>query len=215
MPLAQVADDDLQLGIAIERAAENHANEMHRGFNVPAPAGAREHGVHGRREPAVQRFHDRLRRHRRVQIDRDIERLGPFQHRPEELVVEIASASMAVDDRAFEALPDPLLQFVGGFFGRRGRQHRNAGEAQRVVLHRLGQEIVGFARGSHLLRPFDLLDARRIERQHLHVDLGGIHLGDSLGADLARAARRRWRRARRISASAPGTPVRDRRQIPG
>ena len=44
-----------------------------------------------------------LRRHRRMQIDRDVERLGAFQDRPVEFVVEVAAAIMAVDDRALEA----------------------------------------------------------------------------------------------------------------
>jgi len=38
-----VADYDLQFGKAVEYAAEDEANDVNRSFDVPAPAGAREH----------------------------------------------------------------------------------------------------------------------------------------------------------------------------
>ena len=57
-----------------------------------------------RRKAPVGRFDHRLRRPRRVQIDRHVERFGTLQDRPVEFVVEIAAAIVAVDDRAFEAL---------------------------------------------------------------------------------------------------------------
>ena len=150
----------------------------------PHPAAANI-AVTGGENPPNERLDDRLRRHRRVQIDRDIERFGALQDRPEELVVQIAAARVAVDERALEALlPDPALQFFGRLFGRRDRQGGKAGEARRMFLHRFGEEIVGFARDRDLLRRFRLLDPGRIQREHLHVDAGGVHVRDALVADI-------------------------------
>ena len=51
-PLAEMADDDLQLREAVEHAAKDQADDVNRGFDVPAPAGAREHIAHQRRKTA-------------------------------------------------------------------------------------------------------------------------------------------------------------------
>ena len=53
-----------------------------------------------------------------------------------------------------------------------------------MFLHRLGQKIVGVAGERDRLGGVQLLGAGRGERQHLHVDAGGIHLGDAAGADV-------------------------------
>src|SRR5271166_3118016 len=45
-----------------------------------------------------------LRRRGRMEIDRKLERLDARKNRPEEAVVEVAPAMMAVDDDALEAL---------------------------------------------------------------------------------------------------------------
>ncbi len=36
--LAHVADDDLEFWMPVERAGDHHAQHMHRGFRMPAPA---------------------------------------------------------------------------------------------------------------------------------------------------------------------------------
>ena len=102
--LAEMADDELQFRKCVEHAAEHDADDVDRGLDVPAPAGRGEHVGHRRRKTAIGDVDDALRRRRRMQIDRRIELLGAFQDRPEELVVEIAAAVMAVDDRADEFL---------------------------------------------------------------------------------------------------------------
>ena len=120
-----------------------------------------------------------------MEIDRDIERFGALQDRPEELVVQIAAARVPIDERAFEALlPNPALQFFGRLVWCRDRQGGKAGEALRIFLHRLGEEIVGLPGNRDLLRRVRLLDPWRVEREHLHVDAGGIHVGDALVADI-------------------------------
>jgi hypothetical protein len=49
-----------------------------------------------------------------MKIDRDIEGFGALQDRPEEFVIQIAAARMAIDERALEALlPDPAIEFIG------------------------------------------------------------------------------------------------------
>src|SRR5208282_1267537 len=51
--LAHMTDHDLQFRISIEYSAEDKANDMNRGFDVPAPARAREHGGDYRRKAAI------------------------------------------------------------------------------------------------------------------------------------------------------------------
>jgi hypothetical protein len=122
-----------------------------------------------------------------VQIDRHPERLRAFQDRREELVVEVAAAAVAVDVGALEAeLADRSLQLLGRLFRRLDRQGGKAGEALGMLLHRLGEEVVGLARDGDRLRGVRLLDPRRVQREHLHVDVGGIHFRDALVADLTK-----------------------------
>ena len=45
------------------------------------------------------------------------------------------------------------------------------------------EEIIGVVRHADLVGGFELLDARRIEREHLNVDPGRIHFGYALVAD--------------------------------
>src|SRR5579863_2573433 len=121
-----------------------------------------------------------------MQIDRNAECHGTFEDRPERLVVEIAATRVTVDQRAFETeLANGALQFGHRLVGRGDRQRGKAGEPLRMRLYGAVQKIVGVARQRDLVRSFKLLHARRIERQHLHVDAGGVHFGNALAADLA------------------------------
>ena len=54
-----------------------------------------------------------------------------------------------------------------------------------MLFHRRGEVIVGVARERDGIGRVQLLDARRGERQHLHVDAGRIHFRQSLGIDVA------------------------------
>ena len=151
----------------------------------PQPRG-RKYVTHLRRKSAIGGLDDGLRRPRRVQIDRDIKRVGAFENRPEEFVVEVAAANVAVDQRALEAvLAHRALQLVGGLVRNRGRQRGETGEARRMLLHRFRQHIVGVARQRERVGGLQLLGARRIERQHLHIDAGRVHFRQSVGADVA------------------------------
>src|SRR5262249_35788290 len=182
---AQVANNDLQFRIAIEHASEHHANEVDAGFDVPAPACARKHRGYGWRKPTERSLDDCLRRHGWMQIDRDAERFGALQNRREELVIQIATARVAVDQSTFEALlPDSAVELLGRFVRRGDGQCCKGGEPRRIFLHRLCEKIVRFDSDRYLIRRFGLLDAGRIERKHLHVDAGRIHAGDALFADI-------------------------------
>jgi hypothetical protein len=110
-----------------------------------------------------------------MKADGDAERLGTFENGPEEFVIEIAAAMVAVDGGAFEVLlVDGSLQFRRGF-GRIGDgEGGEAGEAAGVAGHGGGLGGIG------------LFGAGRGERKDLHVDPGGVHFGDA--PDRLRAA---------------------------
>jgi hypothetical protein len=93
-----------------------------------------------------------------VEVERDLERLGPRQDRPEELVVQVAAAAVAVDQGAFEAvLGDRALELVGGGVGIGGWERREPGKPVRVAAHRLGEGVVGVAGERHRLDRVELL----------------------------------------------------------
>ena len=122
-----------------------------------------------------------------MQIDRHVELFGTLQDRPIEFVVEIAAAIVAVDDRAFEACANSALQLRGGFFRRCRRQRGKPGKALGIFLHGVGKEVVGLSRhrDGFVLRA--LLGPRILQRQDLHIDAGGVHLRQPLGADVGKA----------------------------
>src|SRR5262249_36113893 len=127
----------------------------------------------------------RLGRHGWMQIDRDAERFGALQNRREELVIQIAAARVAIDQSAFEALlPDSAVGLLGRFVWHGARQCATGGGPRPAFLHRLCEEIVRFDSDRYLIRRLGLLDPGRIERKHVHVDAGRIHLGDALFADI-------------------------------
>ena len=91
---------------------------------------------------------------------------------------------MAVDQCALEALlSNPAFQFIGGLLGSRDRQGSEACEPLWILLHGVDEKIVRLAGDRDLLRRFGLFDSGRIQREHLHADVGGIHLGHAPVAD--------------------------------
>jgi hypothetical protein len=92
---------------------------------------------------------------------------------------------VAIDERTFEALlPDPAIQFIGRLLGGCDRQGGKGCKAFWILLHDIGEEIVRLAGDRDLLRHLGLLDAGRIQREHLHVDTGGVHLSQAPFADI-------------------------------
>src|SRR5882757_9485094 len=92
---------------------------------------------------------------------------------------------MAVDERTLEALlSDPAIQLVGRLVGSRNRQGGKAREPFWIRLHHVSEKVVRLAGDRDLLCHVRLLDPGGIQREHLHVDVGGIHLSHATWADL-------------------------------
>src|SRR5208337_4401179 len=175
--LAHMADDDLQFGVCVKHAAEDHPEDMQRRLDVPAPAAVRHHFGHRGFEAAVPGVDDRLRRLRGVEIDRQLQRLCAREHGPERPIVQITPAAMAVDHDALAAvLRDRPLEFGDR---RRGIKKRHGGEAEEPVgmaPDRFADRRVGLARDTLRLLARELLDAGRGQRQRLHGDAGAVHV---------------------------------------
>ena len=121
-----------------------------------------------------------------MQINRHAELFRGFEDRPKELVVEIAPAVVAVDHGAGEfLLAHAPLELLRGLVRFSGRQHGKATDALWIFLDRGGEEIVGVADDCRRVGLLQLLDARRGERDDLHVDAGRVHGGDTLVAEVA------------------------------
>jgi hypothetical protein len=114
---AHVTDDDLQFWILVEGSTENHANDVDRGFDMPTPARAGKQLGYDRCKTSIGCVDHRLGRRSWMEINGDVQQLSSFKNGPERLVIEIASAVVPIDDRAFEAvIPDHVLQLFGGTF---------------------------------------------------------------------------------------------------
>ena len=135
-------DDDLQAWIAIECPAEDEAQDVQGGVDVPAKAAAGEEGGDLRRKAGVDRLDDRGGWRRRVELERNLECLGTLEDRPEDVVVEVTAPNVAADLPALEpVVADGALQFVCGGFRRRRGERRESGEARRMPLHG-GPELI-------------------------------------------------------------------------
>ena len=70
----------------------------------------------------VDALDHRLRWRSGAQIERDLERFGAFQDRPEEFVIQVAAAAVTVDQGSFETMRgDRTPQLVGSCVRFRGR----------------------------------------------------------------------------------------------
>ena len=112
---AHVTDDDLQFWILVEYSAENHANDVDRGFDVPTPARAGKQLGYDRCKPSIGCVDHSLGRRSWMEVNGEVQQLSLFKNRPEKLVIEITSAVVPIDDRASEAVvSDHALQLFGG-----------------------------------------------------------------------------------------------------
>ena len=99
-----------------------------------------------------------------MQVDRCAELFSTFQDRPEELVVEIAAAVVAVDDSTGEFLPTyAALELLGGLVRYRGRQRREAAEPGRTLLDRVRDKVVRIGGKCDRFGRLQLLDAGRCQ----------------------------------------------------
>ena len=90
-----------------------------------------------------------------------------------------------MDHRALEAeLAHAALELLRRGFRIRRRQRRKAGKASGILLDGLVQAVIGIAGHGDRDVAAEGLRARRAERQHLHVDAGGVHVRQALGAEI-------------------------------
>jgi hypothetical protein len=114
-----------------------------------------------------------------VEVERDLQRLGPRQDRPEEPVVQVATAGVAVDQGSLEAVhADRTLQLVVGLAGERYRldrvelPHPWGGQGQDLDVDDGGVHV----RDPALADVAQLLDEPGEARRHLRVRSGGLGL---------------------------------------
>ena len=125
--LAQVADDDLQAREAVEHAAHDDAQDVEAGFDGESEDRAIK--------AALQKGTDHGGRWRiRMDVNRNIERFGGFEYRPELRIVEVLAAGVGVDDGAFQSeRPDAAFEFLCSGCGVLRGDGGEAGEAVRMT----------------------------------------------------------------------------------
>ncbi len=174
---AEMAEHDLQARIGFEQAAEHETDGERRGLDRVAPGRAHHH-----REffdvVVVIGIHHRRHRHRRMQVDRHVERLRALEDRPEALVVKKDAVGEPVDHRAFETELGGALELVGRRLRVAGGQRREGGEAFRVGGDDRIEPVVDAAGQRDRFRTGKFLCRRRAVGQDLHVDPGRVHLLD-------------------------------------
>jgi len=117
-----------------------------------------------------------------MQVERHIERGEPPQQHIEPLIVEerAVGAQRAVDHPAHEPeVPDRARQLVGRGLGRRGGQRGEPREPRGVPGDRRGQVVVRPPRRGDPRRARQPLRGRLRVRDDLHVDAGGVHVGQA------------------------------------
>ena len=134
----------------VERAGDDHAQQMHGGLRMPAPAGGFQYarGAFGQ-AGEVGEAH-RLRRDVRMNVDRNVELDRGGEQLVVARIVEEAAFGRAVDHGAEKAeLLDRAAQLDGDGVRVLHRQIGEAGKAVRMAGDRLCQVVVGLARHRH------------------------------------------------------------------
>jgi hypothetical protein len=112
-----------------------------------------------------------------MQVDRHVERFGPFEDRPERLVVQEASTGVAIDQGALEPqLGHRPLELVCRRSSIEGGENGESREAIRVIGHGLRQHVVDVLRHLQRVGRIELLDTDRRGGEHLNVDPSSVHL---------------------------------------
>ena len=133
-----------------------------------------------------------------MQIDRHSQRFGGLEHRPEELVVEVAAVDVTVDQGADEAVvADGALEFGDGGLRVAHRQGGEPEEPAGMLGDRGDDRVVGLSGQFDGLRELDGFDAGHVG-QDLHVDAGSVHRGDPPLAEVFDARRRPLWTVRRL-----------------
>ena len=181
-----MAEEDLEVGEAVEHAGEREPEELHAGLVVPADAVGGERVVDGVAEARVQRGpHPRLR-DLRVDVQRGAQRRGGLEDRPVVGVVEVALTGAAEEQGTVEAeLGDRALELLRGCGGRGGGEGGEALEPVRVGVHELGDAVVRLDLQAGGLVGREVVQAGRGERDHLDVEPRLVHRRDPALSDLA------------------------------
>ncbi len=170
----------MSLGKAVERSRHDQAHRVQSGLGGEAPA--------GEEEPVVEEGrHHRRRGLARMKVDRQVLRLRRLEDRLVLGGVEILAHRVRVDDDAVEAKLGGALDLARRFHGLLRRDRSQAGKSRRMSLHGVRKRVVGLGRQSRRQRALEHLDARRGEREDLHVDADLIHVSDAAGADIEQA----------------------------
>ena len=99
-----------------------------------------------------------------MEVERNLQRLGTLEDRPEEVVVEVAAANVTADLPALEpVVPDGALQLVGGGFWRWRGERGESGEARRMALDGGPELIVGVAGDGDGIGRVELFHATRYQ----------------------------------------------------
>ncbi len=123
-----------------------------------------------------------------MDVDRHVQGLGGLEDRPELLVVQIFVVGVGADDHALQPqLGHPPLDLLGGGGRVLGRAGGEGGEAVRALGDLLGDPVVGEGGEAYRLVLVHDLHARRGQRQDLHVDARGVHVGEALIAHIGHA----------------------------
>lgn len=177
---AHVSDDELQARERVEEAAGEEAEDMCRDVRVPAECGCGDGLRGGEREVArVERREHVGGGPGRVQVDRDVEVLGCLEEWEVFWSVEVlAGGGVVVDQGADEAeFLDAPREFVGARSRLADGQDREACKAIWVLLHRVGELVVGGP-------AFPCGHGSRCVRDDLQRDVVRVHAGQSQWADI-------------------------------
>ncbi len=193
--LAHVTDDELEAGMAVERAGEHHAEHVDSGFRMPAPAGCLEHAARARLQIGVIGLPHCLRRKVRVDVDRHVEVHGRREQAFIARVIEEAAFGRAVDERADEAqLLHGAHELAGGGIRALHRQDGEPGEAIWMAGNGGRQMVVHLAGDGDAFVAGHEIGAGAGVGQHLHRDAGLVHRPQTPLADLGRPAPWDWGR---------------------
>jgi hypothetical protein len=173
----------------VEDAGDHHPQQFDAGVVVPTDAMGRECRVRQRVEPVVVGGSNRCRQRLRVQVERCVERLGRFEDRPEEGLVEMAIASPTEHHRTVEAEGRyGAFQLGGGAFGRRGGQRGQPLESIRMGANRQSESVVGLCLQRDGLLRRQVLHAWCRQREDLDVDADLVHRREALRSEVAELA---------------------------
>ena len=187
--LTPVADDNLQLGEAVEYTRDHHPEEFHAGVVVPAHAEGRESGLDSRPEPRVVGVPHRRRRRLRVQVQRRAPPLGHFIDWPQVGVVQVLRAGAAEDHRSIEPEAGKgALELLRGRARRAGWKGRQSLEAVRSCPDGRREQVVSPLGERNRLPRRQVLYPWCGQREHLDAEPGRVHRRDPLRPEFQQPA---------------------------